>query len=251
MHFVEINGRRYAQFEGLRHEAQLIHGFTTRPWDVSARTDGQAGERAGRRETAATDLGLDARRLHHCVQVHRTQITVVDENGPARALAETDGAAGMVPGMPLMAFSADCPLVLAYDPLLRVVGVVHASWRCTAAGLTSALIETLRREYGCQPARMRAGVGPGAGPCCYEVQDDVYAAAAGLDGREALFPRRGGRMHFDLWAANQAQLLAAGLPAERVEVAGICTMCSNGLFYSFRREGPGCGHFGLVAGIRA
>ncbi len=251
MELVELGGRRYLQFASLRDEAHLRHAFATRPADVSIRGDGQAPVRAARRAAMAGDLGLEADRLHHCVQVHRAQIAVVDENGPARALDDTDGVVTMIPGLPVMTFSADCPLVLAYDPVLRVVGLAHASWRCTVARITAMLVETMRREYGCRPDVLRAGIGPGAGPCCYEVREDVYAAAAVLDEFERLFDRRDGRMYFDLWEANRRQLVAAGVRAERVEVAGLCTMCRGELLYSFRREGAGCGHFGLMAGIAA
>jgi hypothetical protein len=47
------------------------------------------------------------------------------------------------------------------------------------------------------------------------------------------------------------QLVAAGVPEERIEVAGVCTLCRNDVFYSYRREGPDCGHFGLLAALTA
>jgi copper oxidase (laccase) domain-containing protein len=50
---------------------------------------------------------------------------------------------------------------------------------------------------------------------------------------------------------NACQLDSAGVPRENMEFAGICTMCRTDLFYSFRREGEGCGHFGLLAALRA
>ena len=52
-------------------------------------------------------------------------------------------------------------------------------------------------------------------------------------------------------AANQAQLIETGVTAGNIELAGVCTMCRNDLFYSFRREGQGCGHFGLLAALAA
>lgn len=56
-------------------------------------------------------------------------------------------------------------------------------------------------------------------------------------------------MYFDLWAANRAQLIATGVRSERIETAGVCTMCDRELFFSFRREGANCGHFGLLAAL--
>jgi copper oxidase (laccase) domain-containing protein len=128
--------------------------------------------------------------------------------------------------------------------------MVHASWRCTVAQNTRRLVELMVERFGGRPENMRAGIGPGAGPEQYEVREDVYEAAAGLPERESFFIRRDDRMNFDLWAANQAQLCAAGVPAEQVDVAGICTMTRTDVFFSYRREGPGCGHFGLLAALR-
>jgi copper oxidase (laccase) domain-containing protein len=82
------------------------------------------------------------------------------------------------------------------------------------------------------------------------VQDDVYEAAAVLPDRTRLFVRRGKRLYFDLWEANRSQLEQAGVPKEKIEIAGICTMSRSDLFYSYRQEGSGCGHFCLLAGLR-
>ena len=247
MRFCAIDSRRYARFERLGRQQGLRHAFSTRPDDVSARAEGSAA----RRRRMAIDLELDADAVAYCLQVHRTELAVIEGSTAAGPCEGVDGLLTVQPGTTLMTFSADCPLVLAYDPVRRAVGMVHASWRCTVAGATRGLIEAMRRSFGCDPKNILAGVGPGAGPCCYEVGADVREAAASLEQRDAVFSVRGGRLFFDLWSANRAQLLAAGVRAENVETAGICTLCRNDLFYSYRIEGAGCGHFGLMAGLRS
>ncbi len=264
MQFITIATRRYARFERLQHQTELVHAFSIRPLNVAPRPGGDAEQRAANRAQMADDLGLDAGRLCHCQQVHDTTLAVIQEPDFAGALPHCDGVATNLPGVPLMSFSADCPLLLLFDPVHRAVGLVHASWRCTVAQLGPRMVELLRGHFGSRPADLLAGIGPGAGPCCYEVKQDVYTAAAGLPGFESLFVRRarskeddhaaapsGEALYFDLWEANRQQLIAAGLAAESIEVAGVCTMCHTDLFYSFRREGQGCGHFGLMAALRA
>lgn len=244
--FFTIAGRRYAQFGLLAEQPGLLHGFCTRPMDVSpARTANETS-----RARMAADLGLSIDRLCYCLQVHETSMAVVND-GMVGGLPRCDGAMTATPGVALMTFSADCPLVLAYDPVRPALGMVHASWRCTVASAAARLVARMVAELGCRAGDLLAGIGPGAGPCCYEVGDDVFAAAAALPDRDALFQRCNGRRHFDLWAANRAQLLAAGVRPENIATAGLCTLCRNDVFYSFRREGPGCGHFGLMAGLRA
>ena len=250
MRFEQINGRCYGRFERLGVEPGLVHAFATRPLNVAPRNGAGAAERAANRAMMAADLGFDPGRLAFCQQVHGTALVVVDAEHPGGSLGECDGAVTSAVNLPLMTFSADCPLVLLFDSRRHVLGLVHASWRCTVAQLASKLVQLMSVRCGCQPGDMLAGIGPGAGPCCYEVQDDVYQAAAPLADRQRLFVRRDGRLFFDLWEANRAQLRAAGLPTENIESADICTLCRNDIFYSYRREGPGCGHFGLMAGLR-
>ncbi len=249
MHLMHVAERRYAQFESLRHQPGLKHAFSTRPLDVSARRDEQAPLRAERRALMAGDLGLDPARIAYCVQVHETKLAVVSNGRSSGPLEGCDAAICNQPGVALMTFSADCPLILVYDPEAPAIGVAHASWRCTVAGIAARLVEAMQREFGCRAARMIAGIGPSAGPERYEVGEDVYAAAEKLPRRDELFPRSNGRMCFDLWLANRAQLAEAGIPEGRIEAACICTMTRTDLFYSYRREGAGCGHFGLMAAL--
>ena len=248
MLFDRIDCRTYARFDALSKLPGLRHAFSMRPLDVSARSDDRATMREANRRQMAVDLGLDADRICYCVQVHRTEIALIDTPGPGRRIENVDAIITNQPDVPVMTFSADCPLILAIDPKLRVLGLVHASWRCTCALSAMRLIETMRLRFNCRPENIHAGIGPSAGPDEYEVKDDVIAAAAELENRERCFRRIEGRSYFDLWEANRGQLVSAGVPAERVEVAGICTM-SDPRFYSFRREGAGCGHFGLMAAL--
>lgn len=249
MRFFSIGDRRYAQFPRLAEQPGLAHAFATRPFDVSARRDALQAQRAERRAQMASDLGFDPARLCYCVQAHDTRVALIDGPHLGGALLDVDSVATRRPGVPLMTFSADCPLVLVFDPAAPAVGLAHASWRCTVAQVAHRLVALMASKFDCRPGGMLAGIGPSAGPCCYEVKRDVRDAAAELPEHDALFPRRDGRMFFDLWEANRAQLARAGIPAANIEVAGVCTMCRGADFYSYRREGPGCGHFGLMAGL--
>ncbi len=256
MNWISRGESTYLQFPRLSREAGLVHAICTRPCDVSMRTDLRAEERASRRTAFVRDWGLDPTRLHCCVQIHEPAIAVVPSSpdastasGPTR-VEDTDGLISATPGVGLMTFSADCPLVLLFDPIRNVVGMVHASWRNVVALATARLVAQMGAAFGSEPQHLLAGIGPSAGPEQYEVQSDVFEAAIHLPQRETLFPKRDGRMFFDLWRANAVLLEQAGLRAENVEIARICTMSDATHFYSFRREGAGCGHFALLAGLR-
>ncbi|MFQ5806332.1 MAG: polyphenol oxidase family protein [Phycisphaerae bacterium] len=250
MRFLDVDGRRYVQFDSLRRQQGLAHAFSTRPFDVSVRNARRAAECATRRRQMALDFGFPPEYLCCCMQVHEARVALVTEAQGQQRLEGFDAVATDVPSVPLMTFSADCPLVLVYDAVRRVVGLAHASWRCTVAAVTRRLVETMQQRFSREPKNLMAGVGPSVGPRQYEVNEDVYRAAAELPDHERLFHVRRGRLYFDLREDNRSQLEGAGLRRENVEIAGICTMSRTDLFYSYRREGTSCGHFGLLAGLR-
>jgi YfiH family protein len=250
MHLLEIAGRRYVQFPRLRLERGLVHAFSTRPQDVAVRADAEEPARAHRREQMALDLALSPPELRYCAQVHGNRIALVDSSTPPGRLEGCDAVITATPNIPLMTFSADCPLIVLYDPGRPGLGLVHASWRCTVRRLSLLAVQMMAQELGCRPSELRAAIGPGAGPCCYQVGKEVFEAACDLPGRDACFQMRDGRLFFDLWEANRRLLLAAGLLPQHLEALYVCTLCRNDLFYSYRREGVGCGHFGLMAALR-
>jgi copper oxidase (laccase) domain-containing protein len=84
-----------------------------------------------------------------------------------------------------------------------------------------------------------AAVGPGIGPCCYEVGDEVRDAFGDLG--EGISD---GRM-LDLREVARRLLVAAGV--ERLEISELCTSCNPELFFSHRRDGERTGRqAGLV-----
>ena len=108
-----------------------------------------------------------------------------------------------------------------------------------------------RPSFGTQPADIVAGVGPSIGPCCYEVGDEVVAAARdAFENPEPLLPSNGSsRRHFDLWAANRRWLTEAGV--RQIEVAEICTACHQEDFFSYRGGKGRTGHFGALMMLRS
>jgi len=115
------------------------------------------------------------------------------------------------------------------------------------------MIDRLGSEFGVRPEAVTAGICPSAGPCCYEVGDEVRTAALENLGPGAarFFDRHEQKLHFDLWHANRWQLQEAGVPADQIVTAGLCTICRNDLFPSYRVEGTTAARFGAVVGILA
>lgn len=181
-------------------------------------------------------------------------------HGGAVLRAEAPGCRGEAdalwsdrPGLGVLGRGADCPIVLVAGRRSgggALWGMAHASWRSTLARIVPGLLAALA-EAGLDPGGAVAAIAPSAGPCCYEVGEEVRAAY--LDGlgphAGAFFRETGARPRLDLWAANVDALARAGVPPSQVTVDGRCTICGRG-FPSHRREGEGAGRLAAVVGVR-
>jgi hypothetical protein len=174
----------------------------------------------------------------------------IQDRTPGGTIPLVDGLTTSVAGVGLLGLTADCPIVVVFDPRRRVAGVAHAGWRGTVGGITTCLILRLVNEYGARPSDMVATMAPSAGPCCYEVREDVVSAARVEDpGFEQFFQHRDGRTWMDLWSFNEDQLVRCGVGRGRIERPGRCTICDE-RFYSYRRLGARTGHSGVLVAIR-
>jgi len=169
----------------------------------------------------------------------------------ASALPDTDALVTDSPGVVLAAFSADCALIALVDPRRRAIGLAHASRRGTLGHVAARTVRAMERLFGCHPPDLLAAIGPSIGPCCYEVGPEVREEACRAHPEaDRFFSQSGGKLHFDLWAANVAQLAEAGLAAERIELTGICTRCHSDEFFSYRAAGGATGRFAVLLGLR-
>src|SRR6185503_1334808 len=137
------------------------------------------------------------------------------------------------PGLAPLVLTADCLPVALAGP--GGAAMLHCGWRGLAAGIIArgaALVEATS-----------AAIGPGIGPCCYEVGSEVTGAFAGLG--EGIAE---GRM-LDLPEVARRLLARAGV--ERVESAGLCTSCETELFFSHRRDRGRTGRQAGIAWIEA
>lgn len=190
------------------------------------------------RHRLAKALGHNPEDVVFALQVHGTRLLDHSElrgsfgtayvTKEPRNVPEADGHVLGKPGAAALVFVADCLPVALHGP--QGVAMVHAGWRGLAGGILGAAAEAVRATA--------AAIGPGIGPCCYEVGEEVLESFAGLgngiaEGRMLDLPEVAGRL-----------LDQAGV--ERVELAGLCTSCEEELFFSHRRDK---GRTGRQAGV--
>ncbi len=174
---------------------------------------------------------------HWLKQVHGTTVLRFDEAAPARAIEpEADAAVTSTPGVVLAILTADClPAVFAARDG-REVGAAHAGWRGLAAGVLEATV----RAMATSPDAIMAWLGPAAGPCAYEIGEEVRDAflAHSPEAERAFAPTRPGHWKIDLYALARQRLRAAGIQDADIHGGDRCTISEPQHFFSHRRDGP-------------
>ena len=97
----------------------------------------------------------------------------------------------------------------------------------------------MHQEYGCRPEDLVAGLGPGIGGCCYEIDETCLGTFENKIPFDAPFVKNKGNGKFllDLYAINIREMNISGLFPENIFKCGECTCCSSKNFFSYRREG--------------
>ncbi len=224
--FREQNGQFTIELPGARA------AFTTRRNGVSEGPFASlnlgfaTADQPGRQDTNRARLSelLGAPPAGWMYQVHGDRVDVLDDRAALGQRPEIDGRATRLTGVALGALGADCLTVAVAGG--GAVAIAHAGWRGLAAGVLGRAVDRVR-ELADHGAELHAAIGPGAGPCCYEVGPEVHAAFA-----ERPQARHGDNL--DLSAIAAAQLAEAG--ADRVHAIGLCTICHPELFFSHRRD---------------
>jgi YfiH family protein len=254
-------GLVYYQFESFPPE-RVLHGVFTRlggvsrePFDslnLSISVPDQPEAVMENRRRFYQAMAVSRSQVARTIQVHGAKVAAVGPADVETVQQATDGLVTATADLPLVMAFADCAPIMLYDPKREVVGIAHAGWRGTVAGVCQEAVAKMVQVYGSSPADIRAAIGPAIGPCCYEVGGDVVRAVVSAFGTEDSLlrpsPKGQGSLCFDQWAANELALHRAGV--RQVERADICTACHVDEWFSHRAEGGRTGRFGAIIALR-
>ena len=241
---IQQGALEYLTAEGIT----VPHCFTTRYGGVSrdhlsgmnlANHRGDVPENVTRNfEILGNALGFSTDHVVLTRQTHSDivrQVSLGDAMGlDHHAYPECDGLITNEPGVALVVFTADCTPILLHDPVTGAVGAAHAGWRGTAADIAGKTVRAMAEAYGCDPANIRAAVGPNIGPCCFQTDRDVPDAMTALLGSQARgFIRKAGEKYYvNLKGINAQLLVRAGV--KHIDVSRHCTACEPERFWSHR-----------------
>lgn len=180
-------------------------------------------------------------RLQWLNQVHGTHVVQVSSVSRTLRLKTGDSAVVFDRGFGAVVMTADCLPVFFTNAAGSVAAVAHAGWR----GLLNGVLEKTVDSTGVSPADLMAWMGPAIAPCHFEVGLEVRDAFLGhpqwgqqfVPGLTSAFissPLHAGKFMMDIYAVARARLLNAGV--QFVGGGGLCTVCEERRFFSYRRD---------------
>lgn len=193
-------------------------------------TNDRAENAQENRRRLCDTVGADAERLAMNRQVHAATVNRAVAGERSRP---GDGLWTDEPGIPMLKLTADClPVALARRNGSPALALLHAGRLGLLEGILEAGVTSLGGRNLC------AVIGPGIGPCCYEVGDEIADAYRSRFGAAAVRGR-----NLDLWSVAERVLQDAGV--ESVERVDVCTAC-NADFFSHRRDNGVTGRQGVI-----
>ena len=202
----------------------------------------------------AASMGVTKDRLLLVRQVHGVGVAIARRGTSGSwALPTADIIISDDPSVAIGVRVADCAPILLHDPVTHAVGAVHAGWRGAAAGAATRAVRAMEKEFGTHAPDLVAAIGPCLGQCCGEVGPDVVEAFRAGGERASIdawfTPGTGDRSYLDLERANRDQLERAGLGADSIFGAGLCTKTHRERLHSYRGDHEAAGR--LLGAIRA
>ena len=165
-------------------------------------------------------------------QVHSTVVKFASFPG---IYPDVDGLVTTNSNILLTLKVADCVPVFLYEPLERIIGLVHSGWRGTVENIVSNAIKLMQKN-GAESRDIICFLGPAIGKCCYEVDWEV-SQYINDDAKV--------KMDYDKWKVDlhgqiRYQLTELGDPTNSIRISKICTYESPEC-HSYRRDGENAG----------
>ena len=246
---------KLSAFQNLTHAVTRAHFKEMENFNLADHVGSGSLHAIENRKILATHLKLPFTRMTAAQQVHGNTVTIINESltgkghdGWKSAIPATDAMITNLKNTPLMVFSADCPLILVYDKKIEAIGLIHASWRSTFSEIITRTIKAMSDNFKCKPENIIAGIGPGAGPCCYEIDEKFVQTIRTKPELSDFVINRNSKLFFDLWSATKSELIRSGISSENIESMSRCTICDKN-FFSFRRQKDLAGRFSLIASL--
>jgi YfiH family protein len=232
---VQKNGLVWYESEGL-NELGVRHGFFTRlggvskqPFDsLNVKYDIDDSTESVRKNRARILDVLDTDTLRFAKLKHGAEFSNVS-GSDSHGVKDVEAVDGLITDQKNIAIGlsvADCLPIIVSDG--KLLGIIHAGWRGTVAGITSNVVKGLiNKGFNLETAVAATG------PCIcsehFEVRDEAAEQLRKLAGERL----SSDPYHADLESLNKKQLRDSGI--SQIDNLSICSYESDE-FYSHRRD---------------
>ncbi len=254
----------FYQIPSFLREGFLKHGFTTR---VGGKSPGvYASLNLSRtREHSVANKETNYKRVCNALSIGYETLTLVNyaHGDGVHVAGKADAGKGITreidydycdamvtdtDGVSIVTLHADCVPIFMADRKKRVVAAGHAGWKGTYRQIVVKMLRRMNECFGSAYEDILVGIGPHIRSCCFEVKRDVADPFTGRFG-DGVVEERGGKLFVNLQDVLLGDLARAGVPAENVTCADLCTHCEEDLFYSHRRDNGQTGAMGAFIAL--
>ncbi len=177
---------------------------------------------------------INPARVVHARLRHGAKTAVVKDRQAGQIIDQVDGLITAEPHLGLAMSAADCLLIFVYDPIQKVIGLVHAGRRGLAQQVVTEFFKTWLVAFSARAHNFMVDISPSICPAHYSVTAEQ--ASPFVQWPEAV-KKSGDLVQLNLRQIAVAQLVGVGVPKENITISTRCTFEDPQLF-SYRRDRP-------------
>ena len=200
-----------------------------------------------------TSLDLEKNNIVRPIQTHSNNIKIVTrkilKNEPdiyVEKYENTDGLITQKKDIILATTSADCILLIFFDPQTKTIANIHSGWKGTYKQIASKTVKKMKQELSIKPENLICCMCPSIRKCHFEVKQDVkdlfeeeFKNKTDISRLIKKQPYKEGtdeKWNIDTIELNKAMLIKEGLKPENIIDSKICTVCNSDQLHSYRVE---------------
>lgn len=230
------NDVEWLEFELLSAFPELIHGIFLRKGGFSQAPFHSLNVSQGMGDDP-TFVGQNQEKIFSLLGIqkvfsprlcHGSDIEIVQSD--IKLTQSFDGVVTQTTDLGLFITHADCQAALFYDPIHKIIANIHCGWRGNVQNIYAKTVRFLQERFGSDPTDLIVCISPSLGP------DRAEFVNYKTELPESFLKFQVRPNYFDFWEISSAQLMAAKVRKEHIEVAKICTYQNENDFFSYRRE---------------
>lgn len=252
---------QYVQFKKLLEYPEVVQGYTKKEngFDIGGN---EAPVKIQSYGVLAEEFNIQPEQIIRPYQLHTDVVKSVKRENRKRQLEifpkDLMGVDGLITNQRniyLCLSYADCTPILLYDPTKHVIGNIHSGWKGTLKKIGQKAVIKMIEEYHCKPENILCFFGPTIHSCHFEVEQEVaelFYQEFKQDSYIQKGKRKEGKQKYtiDTIQINTKSMEQIGLKKENIMDSGLCTVCEEKAFHSYRVKGKQAGRNVAILGLR-